>query len=345
MRPDGSTNSITWLGKTFRTSGTSPMTDEEYREVVEYLYRRPSLEEVDKELKNLSKGGTKTSNIIGYYVKDLMYQTRHREDAWSIDEAVCCKKILEYFKWKVERSPNTFTDTSLGKSIEAAMRLCGIRCCRKVSNFPVKTMDEILRRYLPHGGNFYDYSCGWAHRMLSAIKNHVTYYGTDPNSELISRLEEISDRCSKVTGEPVETHLYPTGSEVHHSEMDGKIDLAFSSPPYYDLEIYRSDNQSISKNPEYSDWLCEWWLQTIANIHQYLKLGGIFGLNVKDLRPYNVYETLPGRALEKDMTSLVEQTGWFEPVEILPLSNIRRPFEYQLGITTTEEKVFVYKNL
>ena len=38
---------------------------------------------------------------------------------------------------------------SKGENIKTAFRLCGIRCCRKLPNFPMKTIDELLQTYLP----------------------------------------------------------------------------------------------------------------------------------------------------------------------------------------------------
>ena len=74
--------------------------------------------------------------------------------------------------------------------------------------------------------------------MLSALRNGIEYYGTDPNYLLTERLEELHKDYDKVNGVNTFAKIYTQGSEVFIPEWVNTIGVAFSSPPYFDLEDY-----------------------------------------------------------------------------------------------------------
>lgn len=49
------------------------------------------------------------------------------------------------------------------------------------------------------------------------------------------------------------------------------VDAILLSPPYFDLEIYPSDNQSFTSYPDYQTWLTEYWEQTIILCKKVMK--------------------------------------------------------------------------
>lgn len=48
---------ITYKGRSFNSSISKPMTDEEMQEVVDYIYRPADEREVDEEISGLAEGG------------------------------------------------------------------------------------------------------------------------------------------------------------------------------------------------------------------------------------------------------------------------------------------------
>ena len=59
--------------------------------------------------------------------------------------------------------------------------------------------------------------------------------------------------------------------------------VAFSSPPYFDLEDYKiGQGQSYKEGMEYKDWCRNYVIPTLMNIYQYLVDGGYFVLNLKN---------------------------------------------------------------
>jgi hypothetical protein len=49
------------------------------------------------------------------------------------------------------------------------------------------------------------------------------------------------------------------------------VDAVLFSPPYFDLEIYPSDNQSFTSYPDYQTWLVQYWEETVKLCVQVMK--------------------------------------------------------------------------
>ena len=48
------------------------------------------------------------SEVNNYFFKDLMYNVRNGQDAWSVNEAFGCKEVAEYFAAKVAVNEKVF---------------------------------------------------------------------------------------------------------------------------------------------------------------------------------------------------------------------------------------------
>lgn len=277
---------ITYKGRQFNSSISKSLTNEEMAEIVGYIYRPADEREVDEEMMSLASGGVKCAAITRRYFLDMMYETRNGQDAWSIKEACEYKPIMEYFNGKCDATHEMMVKIEpKGARFETAFRLCGIRAARKVSQFPIRMADRMLSKYCPMGGNYYDPSCGWGARMLSALHRGVNYFGTDPNEKLVGRLNECADRYNQVTCSffPTITDIRPTGSECLHEDWLSRMDFAFTSPPYFGYEIYPGGGQSYTEGMSYDDWLAGWMIPTAQNILAYLKPNSYCAINIKDV--------------------------------------------------------------
>ena len=129
-------------------------------------------------------------------------------------------------------------------------------------------------------------NCGFGGRMLGALSSqkNFKYVGTDPNTETMYHLHQLGDYIEQVTGREDSFELHCCGSE----EFKGKpnsIDFAFSSPPYFDLEIYSDEpTQCYNKFPELDAWLEGYVRQTIKNIAYMLKPGRCYAVNIADFK-------------------------------------------------------------
>jgi len=339
---------ITYKGRSFNSSISKPMTDDEMREVVDYIYRPADEREVDEELIGLSYGGVKCAAITRRYFLDLMYQTRNGQDAWSIKEATEYKPIMEYFNGKCDTKFEMMAGIEpLGARFEAAFRLCGIRSARKVSQFPISMADRMLVKYCQMEGNYYDPSCGWGARMLSALHCGVNYFGTDPNKELVSRLYQCADRYNRLVPAffPTQTEIRAVGSELLQNDWLGKMDFAFTSPPYFGLEIYPGEGQSYKEGMSYEEWLTQWMKPTAANIIAYLKPQAYCAINIKDVVLNRI--TYP---LEKEMVHIFTEAGFkFVGTDTMEVNkrvfgNVALDDDHEAGVhEEADESIYVFQ--
>lgn len=69
-----------------------------------------------------------------------------------------------------------------------------------------------------------------------------------------------------------------------------KVDAVLFSPPYYDLEIYDSEDQSIANFPKYEDWLEGYWAETVKICAEVMRPGAKFGFVISNYRNHDKEE-------------------------------------------------------
>lgn len=120
---------------------------------------------------------------------------------------------------------------------------------------------------------------------------HITYHWEHPNKEGYG----INDTGKYHTSGSKLPPIYNTHDEEIFNSGIG--DLSFTSPPYFFLETYTqkshsgdtSDGQSAGKKSLYTDWLTNFVYPTVVNHFNYLKPGGYYVFNLKDLPKYGFY--------------------------------------------------------
>lgn len=101
----------------------------------------------------------------------------------------------------------------------------------------------------------FDPCCGWGGRMLGAVAAGARYIGCEPNTETYQNLTKLAaflgiENQVKLFNSPAE--------EINLSPLS--YDLVLTSPPYYNLEVYSSeDTQSENRYNSYADWLKQWF--------------------------------------------------------------------------------------
>lgn len=147
--------------------------------------------------------------------------------------------------------------------------------------FVVPSHMLVLRR---HGHIFVTGNCGFGGRMLGALSSqkNFRYVGTDPNTETMYHLHQLGDYIEQVTGREDSFELHCCGSEEFRGPAES-VDFAFSSPPYFDLEVYSDEpTQCYNKFPKLEEWLEGYVRQTIKNIGYMLKKGACYAVNIAD---------------------------------------------------------------
>lgn len=160
-------------------------------------------------------------------------------------------------------------------SINLNMMVQGMRSMRlasMISMFKPRIAKWVYKNYCKTGDKVYDFSAGFGGRMLGASAAGVKYIGVDPltTPELESMKNYFGFDAELISG---------CSEEV---EFEKNIfDLAFSSPPYYNQEIYSFD-ESQAYNKGYDYFINMYWVGTLENIKKSLKNGSYFILNLHE---------------------------------------------------------------
>ena len=154
-----------------------------------------------------------------------------------------------------------------------------------IQNFKSLNARAIVEHLCPiMWGNVYDYSAGYGGRILGITTSNMryNYYGIDPNTETFANLNYLNNLIEEAVGN--RGHLTCSVSEEFQPE---DIDLAFSSPPYFNLEKYSDEpTQCMVRYTTLDDWFEKYVAPTMQNIYNSLNSDGIFATNIADYKSY-----------------------------------------------------------
>ena len=160
------------------------------------------------------------------------------------------------------------------------------------TNFLPMKARILLEYYMPEGGNYFDFSCGFGSRLLGAMiaNSKINYFGLEPDSETFKNLEKTKPYLIEALNlSPSQINLYKKGSEVEiNSELYDSMDFAFSSPPYFNLEKYSDEGtQCYIKYNTLESWINGYVRPTIKNLYKVLKVGKYYAVNISDFKVGN----------------------------------------------------------
>ena len=174
-----------------------------------------------------------------------------------------------------------------------------------------------------------DVCAGWGGRMLGAKSvdlSGISYTGVDPCIKTYNALCAIRDELG-LTG----VTLINNPAEVALLDLpeDTKFDIALTSPPYYNLEIY-SDEQSQSTNlGDYQKWVDKFLKPVILGVIKRVKYSCWSVKNFKTDKKYNLLD---------DVIRIHEENGWKQLDVVFTMSNSKRPGNSSTTTTTTPKK-------
>ena len=126
--------------------------------------------------------------------------------------------------------------------------------------------------------------------MSASVINNRNYVGSDPNLSLVESLNKCSQFYQDNFENIGDCKIMSTGSEVYHEELKDTVDFIFTSPPYFDLELYGNDSgQSVIKFPKYEDWLKGYVEPTVKNCAEYLKKDKFMIINIKSNKKHDLF--------------------------------------------------------
>ena len=98
----------------------------------------------------------------------------------------------------------------------------------------------------------------------------------------------LADSVFVLPEKNVELYLCPSEQlEAKHNFSEkyaNTVDAVLLSPPYFDLEIYPSEDQSFTSFPNYESWLKGYWEETIKLCTKVMKPGAKLGFVISNYR-------------------------------------------------------------
>ena len=154
-----------------------------------------------------------------------------------------------------------------------------------VQNFKCLNARAIVEDLCPvMWGNVYDYSAGYGGRLLGITTSRMryNYLAVDPNTETVNNLNYLNDLIDQAVGN--KGSIIQSVSEEYEPT---DIDLAFSSPPYFNLEKYSDEpTQCMVRYTTMDEWFEGYVVPTMQNIHKGLNADGVFATNIADYKSY-----------------------------------------------------------
>jgi SAM-dependent methyltransferase len=154
----------------------------------------------------------------------------------------------------------------------------------RVANFRPLVARAIMDRYSPSRGNVVDFCAGFGGRLLASLTLERHYIGVDASRLQVQGLKNMVRTLKEFSVGSAELHK-ASAEDFLPTVPSRSIDLVFSSPPFFDTELYGFDStQSAVRYPNYPDWIDAFLHVIILEAHRILKPGGFFVINVADKR-------------------------------------------------------------
>jgi len=201
-------------------------------------------------------------------------------------------------KIKGKLSPYEYWQRNKEKIIASHMNLADQReaiyqATPEATLFKISTTYRLLTYF--KSKKVLDPSAGWGDRVLGAAYAGVdVYHGVDPNKDLRQAYDNILEYINM-------PNFSILTEDFLQTTLNGEYDTVFTSPPFFDFEIYSTDNtQSIAGRSTIQDWQEKFYRPYLTKAWNALAKGGKMCIYVSD---------------NKKITGLV--SGTFEVMESL----------------------------
>ena len=157
---------------------------------------------------------------------------------------------------------------------------------------------------------------GWNSYQLGFYSSRFTnFVATDVIPNVVKNGRLLHDEYAKYRNSSVfelpekniDLYLCPSESlDLRHSFVEkykNKVDAVLFSPPYFDLEIYPSKDQSFTNYPDYADWLENYWATTVKLCREVMRPGARFAFVISNYTNKNKQQT----TISEDMAGVVDR--------------------------------------
>jgi hypothetical protein len=215
--------------------------------------------------------GRKTCNKTLLLFNPHRLNTRHSTSRMSVFEATktenYCSGLARALDWKKNK-------VSLAELLYQTLQT-NINGTGFINEFPpyvAKTLTKGATTIL-------DPCAGWGGRLIGCSTNAKLYVGFETSYLTFFGLKELANFITNLN-QNFRAKLYYIPYE--DANLESFFDCAITSPPYYDTELYSSDeNDSANRYKTFNDWVNQFYLPLIEKTMNHTK---IFYLNIGSRR-------------------------------------------------------------
>lgn len=202
-----------------------------------------------------------------------------------------CVSVYDLVNTTSLRSSLRALGSKAGLTVKVPGETLAMRLAPETASFNNTLARALYEDFCPAGGVTLDFSSGWGDRLLGAVASRRVsrYIAIDPNETLHSPYSQIVDVIVKKNplenGRPMAVEVLSHGAEQLPLVEEGTVDLVFTSPPYWDLEIYTQvAGQSVDLFSTFDSWLRGFLFEALRRSYYRLKSGGRLLLHIRDIR-------------------------------------------------------------
>ena len=260
--------------------------------------------------------GKKIIYVTDYYIDIDMV---HITDYFSEKCRIKCSHMnnlspLDYFTTNKDFIYNHLTrmygkvtmkliDTYLYKNI----KIC--------TNFYTTIVVNLLNYFKPT--NYLDFCAGWGDRLVGAIAyGKCNYTGIDPSQCMIKRYNKIIKKLANKSNRLEQYKYTIINKPFEDVVLTEKYDLVFTSPPFFDLEIYedpekKKELQSVSRYNTIDTWFENFMQVAINRSIDALIIGGHLALYIGDSMNDSYVKRTKDYIDSLDSVKYIGNLNWF----------------------------------
>jgi len=218
----------------------------------------------------------KVNILTDYFSEDARMQARRKN----------CPSPLEYYDANYNRvvyKAQELLQKDQSKPLRFHMREALYELAQECTQFKIYTTKAIFK-YL--GSKVVlDPSAGWGDRLLGAAAAGVrVYHGVDPNTLLRQPYDNMIKFVNQKGIGENSNYTVVTDDFLKVDIDEEGYDTVFTSPPFFDYEIYSDDpKQSITGNPSVDTWLTNFFYPYLKKAWSALARGGYMVLYISDV--------------------------------------------------------------
>jgi len=240
------------------------------------------LQNSSKNLHNIPKG----SKVLFHFMKEAIFycQKKNYPTIYQVWNDLPLKARL--WKSMIKLKMSLITPSNLVRAF--ALKFY------KVGNFPPLIARNLYDYYfLPKQSDkrVLDFCSGFGGRLLGFWTSNTCteYVGIDPNPRLVEPYQLLINWLTINFPKNKQIQMIKACAEDINYEQFGLFDIIFTSPPYFNLESYGSEEtQSSVRYPTIELWRDKFLFNVITKVTVVLKKGGILAINMKQSKEWSI---------------------------------------------------------